>query len=77
MNPHERIKLIGGTDAGGWQISVSAAIAEIRKGNGFYVVVGGKQVDVIIAEHLGHPYIKTQADGFQPNNLLALPACPK
>jgi len=77
MNPHERIKSIGGKDAGGWQISVASAISEIRNGNSFYVIVDGKEVDVIIAEHLGHPYIKTRADGFHPNNLLALPACPR
>jgi len=34
-------------------------------------------VDVIIAVHNGNEYLKTTADGLHPNNLLALPDCPK
>jgi hypothetical protein len=30
---------------------------------------------LIEAEHEGHPYVKTEADGFRPDNLLALPHC--
>jgi hypothetical protein len=31
---------------------------------------------VIVAVHNGHKYIKTKADGIQPDNLLSLPECP-
>jgi hypothetical protein len=33
-------------------------------------------VKVIIATRLGREYLKTEADGEQPDNLLALPECP-
>jgi len=36
----------------------------------------GHRVRVIVAEHEGRKYIKTEADGEKPNNLLSLPECP-
>jgi hypothetical protein len=42
----------------------------------FFVDVGGKGVWVIVANHLGHKYLKTQNDSVMPNNLLSLPECP-
>lgn len=75
-NPHERIRNIGGTESGGWKLTLDQAIAEIRKGNKFWVHAGGKSVWVEIARHNGHEYLKTEADGDQPNNLLSLPECP-
>jgi hypothetical protein len=33
-------------------------------------------VNVIVATHNGNKYIKTEADGIHPDNLLALPECP-
>ena len=43
----------------------------------FYVErPAGHRVAVIIGRSAaGHEYIKTESDGEQPNNLLALPAC--
>ncbi|MFI5246011.1 MAG: DUF3892 domain-containing protein [Gemmatimonadales bacterium] len=38
--------------------------------------MNGKSVWVIIATHNGNEYLKTEADGVHPNNLLALPECP-
>lgn len=75
-NPHERIRNAGGQEGGGWKLTVAQVIAEIRKGNKFWVHAGGKSVWVQIANHGGHEYIKTEADGEQPNNLLSLPECP-
>lgn len=37
----------------------------------------GRGIDVIIATRVGHEYLKTRADGEQPDNLLALPECPQ
>jgi len=42
----------------------------------YYVSKGGRTVPVIIAIHQGRPYLKTQDDGYSPDNLLALPECP-
>ena len=37
----------------------------------------GHRVWVVVAEHEGRKYLKTEADGEKPNNLLALPECPQ
>jgi hypothetical protein len=42
----------------------------------YYVKRGGYEADVIVAERLGHKYLKTESDGEQPDNLLSLPECP-
>lgn len=53
-----------------------AAIRSIEQGvHSYFVSVGGKRVDVIVATHGGRKYLKTTADGYAPNNLLNLPDC--
>jgi hypothetical protein len=77
--PHERIQGIGGVNADGsrWYLTEADAIAYIENGTyQFYVSVGGKSVWVIVATRLGRKYLKTEADGEAPNNLLSLPECP-
>lgn len=80
MNPHERIKNIGGVNADGsrWNLPLDQAIAGIKAGKWrFWTAGGGKSVWVAIAKTgQGHEYLKTEADGVQPDNLLALPQCP-
>jgi len=78
-DPHERISHIGGVNPGGdrWRLTVDQAIAGIESGKWqFYTSVNGKSVWVVVATHNGRKYLKTEADGIHPNNLLALPECP-
>jgi hypothetical protein len=77
-NPHERIEGLGGD---GWYWPEEAIIAEIEKPEysrqwNFFTYVGGKWAWVIVATHSSRKYLKTDADGYAPNNLLSLPECP-
>lgn len=78
QDPHDRIHSVGGENSGGrWKKSQITVIAEIEgKVNTFYTLVKGVRAKVIVAIHNGNKYIKTESDGLQPNNLLALPECP-
>lgn len=80
-SPHERIRNIGGQNADGtrWNITQPRAIEGIEAGKwSFYVErLAGDRVDVVVARSAaGNNYLKTTADGDQPNNLLSLPECP-
>lgn len=76
---HDRIRNVGGPKADGtrWKLSESAAIQGIESGTWTFHVErpAGHVVKVIVATRLGHKYLKTEADGEQPDNLLALPEC--
>jgi hypothetical protein len=70
---HERIQGIGGD---GWYHAEDSAIADLEAGTStYYVLVDGREVNVVVASHNGRKYLKTEADGYSPNNLLALPEC--
>lgn len=73
----QRIDAIGGTDGGGWKLLIDDAIAGIENGKwSFWTYANGYRADVVIAQRAnGRKYLKTTADGTEPNNLLALPAC--
>ncbi|OAI41995.1 hypothetical protein AYO41_04955 [Verrucomicrobia bacterium SCGC AG-212-E04] len=76
---HDRIHSIGGIQDGKpWKLAQPAAIEGIETGKWrFYVKPpNADRVWVIIAvSRYGNKYLKTEADGEQPNNLLALPEC--
>lgn len=79
-SPHERIRGIGGKNENGtnWWLSEDDAIRGIKNGTyEFYVSAGGRTARVIIARSAaGREYLKTEADGERPDNLLSLPECP-
>jgi hypothetical protein len=79
FNPHERVRSIGGRNGDGtsWKLNEEDAITGIESGKwSFYVSQQGRTVDVIVAmSAYGHKYLKTVADGQQPDNLLSLREC--
>jgi len=80
-SPHERIRNVGGVNSDGtrWRLTESEAIRGIREGKWLFYVErpAGHRVNVVIAvSQWGNEYLKTEADGEQPDNLLSLPECP-
>ena len=73
-NPWERIRRIGG-DWG--RREQQDAIRDIKTGlHTYYVVRHGREVAVVIGKsRFGNGYLKTETDGENSNNLLALPEC--
>ena len=78
QNPHERITHVGGIrDGVRWRLLEDEAIYAIKSEQvQFFVSQAGFTANVIVATHLGRDYLKTEADGVTPDNLLSLPECP-
>lgn len=65
--------------SGAWSYLTEAQVIRMIEvdGDTFYVErPTGHVVEVIVARREGHKYLKTDADGEKPNNLLSLPDCP-
>lgn len=78
QSPYERISHVGGFGNNHWKLTLDDAIGKIERNEWqFFVEVDGDRVDVAVAmsQH-GNKYLKTAADGDEPNNLLSLPECP-
>lgn len=77
--PHERISEVGGPNRNGgrWKLQQSQAISGMESGKWTFYVEGPAEhvVTVVVASRLGKKYLKTPADGEQPEKLLALPEC--
>lgn len=77
MNPWERITHIGGNAGKPWRITQEQAIRQLRAGEyKLHTLINGRRAQIIVAKHEGHEYLKTENDGYEPNNLLALAECP-
>ena len=76
-SPQLRIRSVAGVrpDGTSWRMSVEHVVAAIRRGERFYVEEPvGDRVDVVVSRtETGRQYLRTEADGDIPNNLLALP----
>ncbi|MDR6634206.1 hypothetical protein J2X72_003006 [Phyllobacterium sp. 1468] len=70
-----RLQGLGGVD---WYDTIDNLIAGIEsRSYGLWTVdQKGNSVWVVVAKRLnGRKYLKTEPDGIEPNNLLALPRC--
>lgn len=79
QNPYTRIQGIGGVNPDGrnWFLTEADAIAGMDRGEWtFFVIVNGRRVRVITEQGPNGRFLKTEADGYGPNNLLSLPECP-
>lgn len=72
-NPHEGITHLGGTT---WKWTRQQVIDSIKnKANTFYTLVGGKRAEVGVVNGQNGEYLRTHADGYWNDNLLALAEC--
>ncbi|NEK19892.1 DUF3892 domain-containing protein [Rhizobium leguminosarum] len=77
---YHAITHVGGFTDKQWKLTLDDAIGKIeRREWAFYVDrPKGDRVWVEVAvSRFGNKYLKTDADGDEPNNLLSLPECPK
>lgn len=70
---HEGITHLGGST---WLWTRDEVILSItNRTNTFYTLVNGKRADVGVVDGETGKYVRTYADGYYNDNLLALPEC--
>ena len=78
-NPYERITHVGGYVNSQWKLTLADAIGKIERGEWKFFVERPPEdrvwVEIAVSRY-GSKYLKTDADGDEPNNLLSLPECP-
>jgi hypothetical protein len=71
---------VGGVkpDGSRWLLTQDKAISHIQDETYVFYIEkpGGQRLDVIVATSAYGNYLKTEADGEQPDKLLSLPTCP-
>lgn len=73
MGTHEGITHLGGET---WTWTVGQVIEAIENGDyTFHTSVGGKRAEVGVVQGAYRKYVRTYADGYYNDNLLALPPC--
>jgi Protein of unknown function (DUF3892) len=79
FEPHEIIESLGGEYLGSpWRLPEFMVIYYIKQRfEKYYVAVGDKKLQVIIAVYNNKEYLKSEADDYSPATLLTLPVCPK
>jgi hypothetical protein len=79
QSPHEHITHVGNPSPG-WNWPREQVVASIEaKTNTFFVrdPKSGKRADIGVVRAAGHaPFLRTYADGYWSDNLLALNQCP-
>lgn len=76
LSTHEGITHLGGPAGGGWQLTRDEVIRLIDQGHSFYTEVNGNRADIGVVRETGkRPYLRTYADGYWNDNLLALREC--
>ncbi len=79
VDAYHAITHVGGFASSQWKLTLADAIGKIERSEwDFYVDrPSGDRVRVVVAvSRFGNKYLKTEADGDEPNNLLSLPECP-
>jgi hypothetical protein len=79
VEPHDRIRSLGGGHHRYWEISHERAIDLLEHDRcRFYTCnrQGERLYLVVVTSPDGHKYVKTVADSVQPKHLLTLPECP-
>jgi Protein of unknown function (DUF3892) len=70
---HQGITHLGGIE---WTWTLVQVVASIEaRANTFYVEVGGRRSEVGVVDGPHGKYVRTHADGYYNDDLLALPEC--
>lgn len=72
-DPDHRLEGLGGV---GWYHTIDEVIANIGRGDTYWVTAG-KKVQVVVQQHplTKRPYLTTAPDGLRQNNLMFLRDC--